>query len=269
MHEWFIQKNKFLIKSNIDLIHIFGVQLANFVIDLQISSTNHIETLKPMFNVIETLNADFLEIPRIIENIRSSYDLHNIDDLLPVFSQYYQQGMSDSIVDGQVFAHGDIWSSNILINEDNSTLSILDWEWAGVRSPAHDPCIFLSHSYVQMLITPSNESLLCFMNGFADTYRENAQRHKVSWYENEQEKYLFAWTIGVLHATDILFWTTFLTCCPNEEKMCCHSRCLVTEAVEYVRKCRSGPNKTTYDAMSNDQLFGRLFQDPQSIHFEQ
>ncbi|UJR18367.1 hypothetical protein I4U23_005270 [Adineta vaga] len=100
MHEWFISKNKFLTKSTIGLIHIFSIQLANLVIDLQISSINHIKTLKSMFNIVEAYKSDHLDIPRIIANI--------------------------------LFAHGDIWSSNILINENDSTLSILDWEWSGV-----------------------------------------------------------------------------------------------------------------------------------------
>ncbi|CAF1105710.1 unnamed protein product [Adineta ricciae] len=259
MKDWFISTNNLLNKSIMDTIHAYGVQLANFVIDLQISSIKYVNYLKPMFNTVEAHKADFLEIPGIIENIRANYDLHHIDELWPVVSQYYQQEISDLIIDGRVFAHGDIWSSNILINENDSTLTLLDWEWAGIRSPAHDPGTFLSHCHVQMLVNPSNEGLLCFLNTFTDTYRENAQRHKVSWYENEQEKYSFAWILGALHATNLLFWTTFLTCCSTEEKICCHRRCLVTAAVEYARKCQSGPNKTTYDSMLNDKLFGRLF----------
>ena len=266
MRDWFISKNQLLTKSIID---VYAEQLANFVIDLQISSTKYIKTLKSMFNTVEAHQADFLEIPTIIENIRSNYDLQNIDEFWPVLSEYYQRVISNSDIDGQVFAHGDIWSSNILINEKDSTLVILDWEWAGVRSPGHDPGTLLSQSHIQMLNNPSNESLLCFINTFTDTYRENARRYKVSWYENEQEKYSFAWILSVLHTTNLLFWTTFLTCCPTEEKICCHRRCLVTEAIEYVRKCRLGPTKTTYDSILNDPLYGRLFQDSQSIHSDE
>ncbi|CAF1280784.1 unnamed protein product [Adineta ricciae] len=166
MHDWLISQISSLTEPITDLIHAFGVRLANWVIDLQISSTVYIKTLDPMFNISEANNADCIETPPLMEDLRKNYGLYDVNELSSFFSQYFQQGVSSSTVDGQVFAHDDL------------TLAILDWEWAGVRSPAHDPGTFLSSCRVQMIVDPSNESLLCFMNAFMDTYRDSASQHK-------------------------------------------------------------------------------------------
>ncbi|CAM5999997.1 unnamed protein product [Sphagnum balticum] len=249
-----------LTKSMIVSAQAYGEQVANFLVDMQVASLPCIEQLELWFRNPELQESISKLAVASFERMRKTHNLLDADEIASIFVRCFQYDTLRAATDGQVFAHGDFNAPNFLVDEGNPILTVIDWELARVRSPAHDIAFFLARSQIFFVINPTNESMLSFTNGFMDAYRESAKKNEVRWYTNEREKYLFAWYLGVAYGVAMLRWGPTQQCCPVQDGICCHQSSIVAVGSDYIKRCRLGPEKDTYDAMSNDQFLGRLFQ---------
>jgi aminoglycoside/choline kinase family phosphotransferase len=262
MAKWLIseQTKSSSTESMIASARAYGEQIANFLIDMQVSSLPYVEQLDPLFRDIElrkSMSSMLFSTFTKLHNIDNSIDE---DEIKAIFSRCFQYNDSRAPTDGKVLAHGDFNAPNILVDEGNSILAILDWEFARINSPALDLCLFLARAHIALVRNPTNELILNLINTFMDTYRESAKKRDVSWYKNEREQYLFAWYLGVMHGFITMQYTIIEPCCQPQNGLCDHKRSLVAIGVDYIRRCRLGPEKITYDSMSHDQFIGRLLQ---------
>jgi thiamine kinase-like enzyme len=244
-------------ESMIALAQRYGTELANFLLDMQISSLPCVEQLEPMFRdaeLHESMTAMVLDTFGKLSGVDSSIDGN---ELMAIFGRCFQYDESLAPTDGKVLSHGDFNAPNILVDEGNSTLAILDWELARVQSPAHDLSLFLARARIQLVSHP-NELTPNFINAFMDTYRESATKKGVSWYTNERQQYVFAWYLGVVLGAAMLQWSLTEPCCGPPYALCDHKRTLFGIAIDYMKRCQLGPEKVTYDAMAQDQFAGRF-----------
>jgi thiamine kinase-like enzyme len=238
---------------------LYGEQIANFLVDMQKSSLPYIKQLESLFRNPELQESMAKLAVGSFEKMRNTHNLVDANEISSIFMRCFQYDGARESTDGQVLSHGDFNAPNFLVDEENSILAIIDWELTRVRSPAHDVAFFLARAQNIMIYNPTNQSMLSFVNGFMDGYREGAKKNDLSWYKNEREKYLFTWYLGVAYGVAMLRWSLTEPCCPPQDGICSHKRSIVTLGSDYIKRCREGPEKSTYDTISQDQFFGRLF----------
>jgi hypothetical protein len=260
--QWFSSEktNPVLTESIITSAQTYGEQLANFLVDMQVSSLPYIEQIEELLRNIE-LQGNLSKMVAIsFEKLRTAHNLVDADEIASIFLRCFKYDTSRVPTDGQVLSHGDYNVLNFLLNEEKSTIAIIDWELAGVRSPAHDVALFLARAQVFSVINPKIQSAVSFMNGFMDGYRESAKKNDVKWYKNEHEQYVFAWYLAVAYGVALLRYSSAYKCCPPQDGVCAHQRSIATIGIDYIKRCRLGPEKATYDSTSSDPFLGRLFQ---------
>jgi thiamine kinase-like enzyme len=244
----------------VTLAQMYGEQLGKFIIDLQVSSLPHIGQLELL---LRNREEDQISYKETIDNIRNTCKTHEIpdsDEILTVLTTYCEHVISCASTDDWVLAHGDLWEGNLLVDERNLIVSIIDWELAAIRSPAYDLALLVGRTQVLHVVTDVlYEPILTFTNAFINAYRDNAKKGKVSWYEDEREQYLFAWSLGIVYGVILMSWWPFQKCCPVQNEICEHQRNSIIQGVDFIMRCRSGPDKTTYDFISRDEFLGRLF----------
>lgn len=258
--EWFLSENKSLpSKAILSLARAYGEQLGHFVVDMQVSSLPYLMNLKILLYNPELEEKIFKIFVDSIESICNTHGLCDFNELSSIFTSYFEHDNSRAAADGQAFVHSDLWHGNLLVDERSLTLSIIDWEFSTVRSPARDLAFFLVRARVHEVTHPLYKPMLSFINGFMDAYRDSAKTRKAPWYENESERYLFAWDLGILYGAMLIQNTPFQMCCTVQDEICSHRRNAVIEGADYLRRCRLGSGKTTYNCMSHDKFLGRLF----------
>ena len=78
------------------------------------------------------------------------------------------------LTDNECVCHGDCWSGNILVSEDQSTLTIIDWEMTRRGCGATDVGQFAAEAYLLDVFKGSRG----LMESFLQAYKKNTATSK-------------------------------------------------------------------------------------------
>ena len=244
-----------------------GSTLGNFLADFHLSTSREdVERLSRHFENKDVQNVVFTvavePIKAILERFQVPDAVEIYDAILHEFNDSYRRDPSN-----KVFSMGDLWPPSILVKQSgNTSLGLIDWEFACVAPPSQDmgqlgisPVVVLIHStatHLQVAILANqfySTNFTIFAESLHRTYGNRLRDKQAWWLSSDVDPHIRS--LWIIYGQELINSVNRSRDCGCEvgpsDSECFHQRRAVEMGLWYIREAM---NRTSFGSISEKFL---------------